>query len=67
MVDSEKLVNIIQKKLDFIAVSGGWRQDYGVYGAFYEYREEPKVPFGITVSPVKGSYELEKNRSTKKI
>ena len=62
---TEELVSRIQKRVDQLAYSGGWSNDYGIWGSFYEVRDPSKQTFGITVSPVKGDIELEAVKEVK--
>lgn len=57
-IKPEEAVNISQKVLDEIGQTIGWREDYGVFGAFYSMRVDPQMSFGITVESAKDSLDF---------
>ncbi len=64
-VGTQELVSMLQGAVDKLAFSGGWREDYGVWGSFYEARDGSRRTFGITVNPVQGNDELQAIREIK--
>lgn len=53
------IADTLHKSLDKIGYTNGWRDDYGVQGAFYVTKADPKMTFGVTVTAIEGSMQYE--------
>ncbi|AZI42170.1 hypothetical protein EHF33_04925 [Deinococcus psychrotolerans] len=53
------LAQQLENSLNAKAYTDGWREDYGVYGAFYQLKDGTLPAFGIDVGAVKGNREFD--------
>lgn len=54
----ELIVNLTPKLTEFAYITGDWREDYSVWGAFFRMRNDTGILFGINYVPIEPNPEL---------
>lgn len=55
----EVLLPLLRTGLVSLGSTRGWTQDYGVWGAFYALKTEPRRTFGVTIKPIADDLDFE--------